>query len=118
MSSPVVATCYCGDTKVTLPFIPKTATQCNCSFCSRAGAIWAYFPSGSLKIEAKNSRPTSEGKPNNHYFCGQCGMHTHGDTPDYGKNDGSRIDNVNLNMIDGFDWSQVKVEKVDGRNLW
>lgn len=118
MSSPIVATCFCGDTKVTLPHLPDSAKQCNCSFCSRAGATWAYFPAGSLTIESKSGRLVSEESVNKHYFCGRCGMHTHGDTPDYWKNDGSRIENVNLNMIDNLDWSQVTVEKIDGRNQW
>jgi hypothetical protein len=117
----LTARCYCGDTTVTLPSTPQTARRCNCTFCFRAGAVWAYFPTGSLKVDAKNgSNAASADGSRDHYFCGRCGMHTHGNIPDYSgqSGEGGRVDKVNLNMIDGLDWSGVAVEDVDGRNLW
>ncbi|KAH6695768.1 Mss4-like protein [Plectosphaerella plurivora] len=118
----LIARCYCGDTTVTLPNTPKTASRCNCSFCARAGAVWAYFPAGTLRIEAKSGRnAASTDGTRSHYFCGRCGMHTHGDIPNYGNSteeQGGRVEKVNLNMVDHLDWTTVTVEDVDGKNLW
>jgi hypothetical protein len=71
---------------------------------------------------------------NLHHFCGNCGMQTWGDSPDWASiynDDGSpkpgfaagsmpsqRSYAVNLRLIDDLDWSAIAVEKVDGRNSW
>ena len=132
----LVASCHCGATKIQLPHAPRTAKECNCSFCGRLGAIWAYFGPGEITLLSQEDQRTysaSDGM-NRHHFCGRCGMHTWGDSPDWASvynADGTpkegfdantfpseRIQGVNLRLIDDLDWSAVEVEKVDGRNSW
>lgn len=128
------ATCHCGDTTITLSRRPETAKSCNCSFCERTGAVWAYFSPGEITVEATEQRTYSATGLNRHHFCGRCGMQTWGESPDWASaynNDGTpkpgfqpgtvpeaRIAGVNLRLIDGLDWSTVEVETVDGRNSW
>ena len=127
-------TCHCGATRITLPRQPAEAKACNCSFCQRAGAVWAYFEEGELEFASlENDRTYSaSGGLNQHHFCGQCGMQTWGSSPDWSSAynaDGTpkgepgvvpsrRTYAVNLNMIDGLDWSKIEVEQMDGRNNW
>jgi hypothetical protein len=49
----LTATCHCGNVRVTVPRKPRRLTSCNCSICHRLGALWAYYPVASVKVEAK-----------------------------------------------------------------
>ncbi|MDC7681912.1 aldehyde-activating protein [Asticcacaulis sp. BYS171W] len=130
----LTATCHCGATRITLPRTPDSAHECNCSYCGRLGAVWAYFDPAEAVIEsATHDRvySASEGV-NRHHFCAHCGNHTHGDSPDWSQayhNDGTpkgeagvvpaaRTFMVNLRMVDGFDFDRLHIEKMDGKNNW
>lgn len=129
------ATCHCGATHIELPAHPTNAKSCNCSFCARTGAIWAYYRPGELTFVSRKSEASysASGNMNAHHFCSTCGMQTWGDSPDWASlynadgtpKDGEagampteRIHAVNLNLVDGLDWAKVTVEAVDGRNSW
>ncbi|MCO6393036.1 aldehyde-activating protein [Aliihoeflea aestuarii] len=130
----ILATCHCGATKIELPDHPQSVTDCNCTFCERTGAFWAYFPADALRFHAhEGERSYSANGLGKHYFCGNCGMQTWGDAPDFsllfddeGKeipdapdlNDLPRRHSLNVNLIDDFDWSRVTIEKLDGRKEW
>jgi hypothetical protein len=131
---PLIATCHCGATKIELPEQPTEAKSCNCTFCARTGAIWAYYKPDQLKFVARGGETDyAPSGMNHHYFCATCGMHTWGDNPDWASmynSDGSpkngdanampteRLYQVNLNLVDDLDWSKVVVEPLDGRNTW
>lgn len=131
----LIATCHCGHTAIELPHLPAQAKECNCSYCSRTGAVWGYFQPAELKILSNVDDRTYSASSNGnvHHFCGNCGMQTFGASPDWASlynNDGTPkngdptavpttfIYAVNLRLIDGFDFSSVDVEMVDGRNNW
>ncbi|WP_137152833.1 aldehyde-activating protein [Devosia sp. FKR38] len=125
--------CHCGATQITLPHAPLRAGRCNCTYCARAGAIWGYYGEGELTILANEGERTyTASGMNMHHFCGNCGMQTWGDSPDWSSlynadgtpKDGvggmptARSYSVNLNLIDDFDWSHVTVDDYDGRHNW
>jgi hypothetical protein len=131
----LTATCHCGATRIALPEHPTHAKSCNCSFCARTAAVWAYYKPGELTFIAQDNQATYSGESglNRHHFCSTCGMQTWGDSPDWAsiynadgtsKNGDSnampaeRIYAVNLNLVDDLDWSRIAVERVDGRNNW
>lgn len=138
----LIASCHCGGTKIELPDTPTHAKECNCSFCFRTGAIWAYYPADALKLLSTESQGMySQSGMNLHYLCSRCGMQTWGDSPDWasmynadgtpkegdgnedGNKDGNgmptqRIHAVNLRLVDGLDLSAVTIEQMDGRNNW
>jgi len=130
----LVASCHCGSTRIALPAQPTHAKSCNCTYCARTGAVWAYYRQGELRFVSQEGEAAySPGGLNNHHFCSKCGMQTWGDSPDWASlynadgtpKDGDaravpteRIYAVNLNLIDDLDWSAVTVEKLDGRNSW
>ena len=131
----LVASCHCGATRIELPAAPLAAMQCNCSYCARAGAIWAYLEPGEMKFLCEDADRvySAGGSLNRHHFCGRCGMQTWGDSPDWASMynlDGTpkskdpaavptaRIHAVNLRLVEGLDWSKVTVEQADGRNNW
>ena len=131
----LLAKCHCGATQIELPHVPERAGECNCTFCSRTGAVWGYFKPGELKIstDANDKFYSASGNGNEHHFCSHCGMQTFGLSPDWSSlynSDGTpksgdsnafpttQIYAVNLRLIDDFDWSSVEIEKMDGRNSW
>lgn len=131
----MIASCHCGATRVQAAQMPTAAKECNCSFCARTGAVWAYFKPDELQfLSQAEERTYSARGMNMHHFCGRCGMHTWGDSPDWGSAynaDGSpkqgtqpgamptqRIYAVNLRLVDDIDWSKIAIEKMDGRNNW
>lgn len=131
----LTASCHCGSTRIELPHVPKSATQCNCSYCARTGAIWAYFAPGEMRFVSrdKDAVYSASGGVNQHHFCGNCGMQTWGDSPDWASMynlDGTpkngdptalptmRIHGVNLRLVDDLDWSAIEVTQADGRNNW
>jgi hypothetical protein len=130
----LVASCHCGATRISLPSHPTEAKSCNCSYCTRTGAVWAYYRPGELVFLSQDREADyAPSGMNHHHFCLHCGMQTWGDSPDWASlynNDGSsktgdsnampteRVYAVNLNLIDDLDWTQVAIEKVDGRTSW
>jgi hypothetical protein len=131
----MIASCHCGATKIQAPGAPTSAKECNCSFCARTGAVWAYYAPDQLAfLSTEDERTYSARGMNQHHFCGRCGMQTWGDSPDWASAynaDGSakegftpgtvptqRIYGINLRLVDDLDWSKITVEKMDGRNNW
>jgi hypothetical protein len=130
----LVATCHCGATRIALPAHPTHAGECNCTYCARTGAVWAYYDPGELTFLARDDERMYSTSPDvhQHHFCGRCGMQTWGDSPNWAElynNDGTpkvegatfpttRRLGLNLRLVDGLDWSAIAVEKLDGRNSW
>lgn len=131
----LTATCHCGATRIVLPRHPTEAARCNCTFCQRTGAVWAYYQMGELDVQqAINQRDYGTNPAlGTHHFCGTCGMHTWGESVDWSaayNNDGTPKGGdatlipertkcqVNLNLVDDLDWSRIEIEQLDGRNSW
>jgi hypothetical protein len=56
-----------------------------------------------------------------HHHCAICGCATYSESPDFstGKPDFSKMKvGVNARLLDEFDLEKVKVEVIDGKNLW
>jgi hypothetical protein len=120
----LTATCHCGKTQLTIPEPPDHGTQCTCSFCTKRGALWGYYPIGAVTIVRNDADAvySASGGINQHHFCAHCGCTTFSITPDWSL-DGQGIPetrkmSVNLRLIDDFDLAAVRVETIDGRNLW
>ena len=118
--------CHCGKTAFTVQAsLPEKLTRCTCSFCSKRGALHAYFEPEQFTLstpEKDRSVYRWNSKTANHYFCGECGCGTYSDTPAYGRDgswDGkSRRISVNARLFDNFDAATYPVTVIDGKNLW
>lgn len=130
----IIATCHCGHTKIEVPYLPTSVTQCNCTFCSRTGALWGYYDEGELNLLSQvDDKVYSASGMNLHHFCSNCGLQTWGDSPDWGSVyniDGTsktaephpmptkRKYAINLRLVDDLDLSSLSIEQVDGRHSW
>lgn len=76
------ASCHCGAVEFTVDLSDgmNTARRCDCSFCSRRGAIAVSAPLDGITITkgADNLTLYTWGTgAAKHYFCKTCGIYTH-----------------------------------------
>ena len=112
----IEATCHCGAVKLGLPSAPDSATECNCSFCRRAAARWAYYAPADVKMpRAGATQPYVWGERMLAFHrCRSCGIATHGQSLDGAQ---ERMA-INARLIDGLDWDQVTIRHFDGAGTW
>ncbi len=92
------------------------ALKCNCSICSKLGAVWAFAPKSKFRLK------TAEGKLGDyqfgkkhlhHRFCPSCGIESYaeGVAPD-----GTATVGINLRCLDGLDVDKLAPRAHDGRS--
>jgi hypothetical protein len=122
---PITGSCHCGKTAFRIDgAIPPALTRCTCSFCTKRGALVAYYPPEQFHVTAA----TEDGvyrwntKLVAHHFCAGCGIAVYSDSPAFemdGKWDGTtRRIGVNARLFDNFDAATAPVTVIDGKNLW
>ena len=114
------ASCNCGLVQLTLFQRPEFINDCNCSLCSKSGAIWGYFSRTDVEI----SGPTHTFERNDRslpavqiHFCGSCGSTTHWSlTKAYLKEAGD-VDRmgVNMRLFDSDQLAGIELRFPDGR---
>jgi hypothetical protein len=117
--------CHCGKVAFEIDGeIPSRLTRCTCSFCSKRGALLAYYKPEQFRITKAETLGTYRWNTKQvaHQFCSNCGIATHGDSPAF-ERDGSwdgktRRIGVNARLFDDFDAAVAEVEVIDGKNLW
>jgi hypothetical protein len=122
----IIGSCHCGKTAFRIEGeIPAALTRCTCSFCSKRGALMAYYTPAQFHVTAAASDDGIYRWHTNlvaHHFCAVCGCATYSDSPAF-EMDGSwdqqtRRIGVNARLFDNFDAAQAPVEVIDGKNLW
>lgn len=110
--------CHCGTVKfqIDLPEPISSAKRCNCSLCSRKGALMGMAPVDRLTV--------TQGEDNlglyqwntrvaRHYFCKTCGIYTH-----HQRRTAPDIMGFNLGCVDNLDMASIaQVDDVDGAAL-
>ncbi|MCR5879036.1 GFA family protein [Phenylobacterium sp. J367] len=109
------AVCHCGIVRLSAP-APVEVTICNCSICRRTGARWAYYDPRDVALPPPGvTQPYVWGdRMLAFHRCKGCGCLTHWQSLD-GK---LRKMGVNARMIDGLDWSALRIRHFDGAETW
>ena len=111
--------CHCGAVVAEINLEKKIdeLMRCNCSMCKRKGTIYKIIKKEDLKIikgETKIKTYQFNTKVAKHYFCSECGSHTHNlrrsDPNTFGINMGC-IDEIDANELFKF-----KINIRDGQN--
>ena len=122
----VTGSCHCGKTTFSIAGeIPAKLTRCTCSFCSKRGALWAYYEPAQFQVTTPLTDDAAyrwHTKLVAHHFCPVCGCGTFTDSPAF-EPDGSwdkttRRIGVNARLFDDFDAAMAPVAVIDGKNLW
>jgi hypothetical protein len=102
----------------------ESVTRCTCSFCSKRGALHLYCTPEQFRLKTVRDRVSSY-QWNSftvvHHHCAICGCPTYTESPDFssGQPDFAHMRiGVNARLLDDFDLDAVKVETIDGKNLW
>jgi len=91
--------------------------DCNCSICSRKGALMWFVPRDKFKLltpEEDLATYTFNKHVIKHRFCPNCGIHPFGEGSDPA---GMKIAAVNVRCLEGIDVSALPVKHFDGRAL-
>ena len=121
---PLKGSCHCGATKFEVDGPPTSVTACTCSYCSKVGALWAYYPPEQFRLlTPPNVRALYKwgGKIIDHYFCATCGVSTYGLSPEWVDMKPDPVKKkvgVNARLFDEFDLTGVPIQTIDGKNLW
>ncbi len=120
----IKGSCHCGATAFEVSAVPENVTQCTCSFCSKRGALWAYYTPSQFRLATPAANLSTYrwgSKTIKHHFCGTCGCGTFTETPDWSTGepdfDNPRV-SVNARLFDDFDLGVIEVVVIDGKNLW
>lgn len=114
--------CHCGAVQFEAPE-PTELTSCNCSYCDRVGALWAYCTPDQFRLLTVPERLSSYqfgGYIGVHHHCAVCGCATHGRAPDFSGGEPEfdhPIIGCNVRMAPDFDRSGVEVRGLDGRSF-
>ena len=121
----ITGSCHCGKTAFRIDGdIPAKLTRCTCSFCSKRGALVAYYEPAQFQLTTPTSDTTYRWNTRlvAHHYCSDCGCATFSDSPAF-EPDGSwdkitRRIGVNARLFDDFDAAAAPVTVIDGKNLW
>jgi hypothetical protein len=121
----ITGSCHCGKNTFHIDGeIPETLTRCTCSFCSKRGALVAYYAPAQFLVTqaASDAIYRWNSKLVEHHFCSNCGIAIYSDSPAF-EQDGSwdkitRRIGVNARLFDNFDAAVAPIEVIDGKNLW
>jgi len=79
VDEPITGVCHCGSCGFTLTERPEWLVVCNCTLCSRSGAIWGHVRIDSVSIrEDRPARSYVQGdRLIAHHSCNTCACTTH-----------------------------------------
>ncbi len=116
--------CHCKATQFEVSEAPASVTRCTCSFCSKRGALHAYYTLAQFKLTTARDRVSTyqwRSFSVQHHHCAICGCGTYSEIPDFSTGvadfEHPKI-SVNARLFDAFDLDQVEVVVLDGKNLW
>jgi Uncharacterized conserved protein len=109
--------CHCGKIAFEVEGEIERAMACNCSICSRKGALMWFIPREKLNLltpESDLATYTFNQHAIRHRFCPTCGIHPFAE----GKGpDGNAMAAINLRCVEGIDPDLLPVQHFDGRSL-
>ena len=104
--------CHCGRVAFEVEADIKSVADCNCSYCTKKGALYYEVrPEQLTMLSGEDDLTMYRFKIAMHYFCKHCGCHPfnrpRADPREYG---------VNVRCLEGFDLSSVEILPFDGQN--
>jgi hypothetical protein len=108
--------CHCGAVAYSVDLDLAGALKCNCSICSKLGAVWAFAPRSTFTLRSGDTKQGDyqfNKKQLHHRFCTVCGIESYaeGKMPD-----GTPSVGINLRCVDGVDVDKLSPKPWDGRS--
>jgi hypothetical protein len=108
--------CHCGQIAFEVEGEIKGAMACNCSLCSRKGALMWFVPREKLHLltpDEAASTYTFNKHVIMHRFCPTCGIHPYGEAIDP---KGNHMAAINIRCLEDIDLESIPVQNFDGRS--
>lgn len=109
--------CHCGAVTYEVEAEFTNAIRCNCSYCSRKGALLAFVPKEQFTLTSGEDSLTEyhfNTEKIDHLFCKVCGVESFS----YGADpEGNKMAAINLNCIEGFEMPSDSIMDYDGKNM-
>jgi len=109
--------CHCGDIRYETTTDIGTVTACNCSICSKRGALWTFVKPDQFALRSGQDSLSDyqfNKRVIHHLFCPVCGIESFA----RGKGaDGTDMIAVNVRCLDGVDVATLTVAPFDGRSI-
>ena len=109
--------CMCGDVRYEVTVDPSGGSSCNCTICTKLGALGAVVKPDAFRLLSDDSKLASFSRAPeiaNRFFCARCHVFC------FGKGHlaelGGDFVSVNLNTLDDFDPSLARIVHWDGRH--
>lgn len=108
--------CHCGQIKFEVEASIESATECNCSICSKKGILHHRVPPERFRILAGEGTLATYQfgtRHARHHFCPNCGIHVF-TRPRMAPDQYT----INVRCLDDFDHvaEKVRIDHFDGRN--
>jgi hypothetical protein len=108
--------CHCGAVRFEVETVLSKATECNCSICTKKGALHHRVPPERFKLLTRHDDlalyqfGTKEAK---HWFCKHCGIH-----PFSNPRAAPEMYSINVRCLDDYDAVRavLEVRCFDGKN--
>lgn len=110
--------CHCGKVAFEVEGEITTVIACNCSICSRKGALMWFVPRGQLRLltsEEDLATYTFNKHAIKHRFCPACGIHPYGEG--VSPRGGGVMAAVNVRCLEDVNLDSFPVKHFDGRAL-
>lgn len=114
----IKASCHCGAIKFTLNEKPEFLVKCNCSVCSKLGAIWTHALEKDIKITAPEGATLAYIRGDASlafHTCKTCGCTTHWWSVKRGADERMA---VNMALLDPKLVAQYRIRHFDGADSW
>jgi hypothetical protein len=109
--------CHCGKIAFEVEGTIDSVVSCNCSICSRMGALLWFARRSALTLRTSDEAAgtyTFNKHVIKHRFCPTCGIHPFGEGVDP---KGNAIAAVNVRCLEGVDLDTIPVQHFNGRDL-
>ncbi|HYD80691.1 MAG TPA: GFA family protein [Paucimonas sp.] len=109
--------CHCGKIAFQVEGELSGAMACNCSICSRKGALMWFVPRDRVRLltpEDALGTYTFNKHVIKHRFCPTCGMHPYGEGVDPA---GNAMAAINIRCLEDIDLDAIPIQHFDGRSL-
>ncbi|MEQ1814497.1 MAG: GFA family protein [Candidatus Nitrotoga sp.] len=109
--------CHCGQVAFEVEGELTQVVDCNCSICSRKGALMWFVPRNKMRLltPEENLGIYTFGKHTiKHRFCPKCGIHPFGEAAD---RSGNLMAAINVRCLEGIELAALPVKHFDGRSL-
>lgn len=109
--------CHCGKIAFEVEGELTVAVACNCSICSRKGALLWAVPRDKLRLLTSDEGMgtyTFNKHAIAHRFCQTCGVHPYAEDV---AAEGERSAYINIRCFEDLDLTSVSVMEFDGRSM-